>query len=80
MLAVFKFIAVDKPLIITHTLRNIIGVSNLHFKVERAVKIVLNVNIKANAFAISASFDNLFTFGIRNTINLNIENVRLVQQ
>ena len=75
MLPVLKFIQINHALIVAHTLRNVIRIRNLHFDIKRVIGIsIFNVDIKADTFGVSASFDNFFAFRVVDRFDFQVKN------
>ena len=75
LLPVLKLIHINQALIVAHTLRNVIGIRNLHFNIETSIGIcIFNVNIKANTFAVGTSFNNFFALRKTNIFNRKVQN------
>ena len=67
------FININKPLVVTHSLGKIIGIGDLHFDIKGTIgAFFFNVNIEADPFTVSASFDSFFALRIVDRFDFDV--------
>ena len=75
MLSGLELIAVNEFLIVSCAFSEVIGVKDLHFNVEGAIgALFLDINVRADTFAVGAKIDSLFAFGVFDFTDFNVEN------